>query len=208
MEIIKAWLKNPDYWHGVELFEKLGRNEFYKSLFRSAKTFFNEQKLREELEALIIQNEEISNSKKETTEDEKPQEYSKQNSDNLFLIKKRHHLIKQIYRSIDNNRFQLLHAKSDKTRKEYAFQILSLHFKKSKLFDEIVHIQEYGSLPSQKEIKDFITPEIQRLYVQIYKAKKRLDQKPERIRNKAKTENLLAEKENRLKMLLEERTSL
>lgn len=196
MKAIKEWFENKDYWHGVKLYEKHGSNEFLKNLFKGSKSPYNESKLLEELENLVT--------------DENPEESPVHSSQpNIFLIKKKEHELKQIYRAIDNNRHQLLRATSDKTRKEYAFQILKLQSKKQTLFKEIDYINEYGVLPPVKvKQTNFTTPEIQRLYVQISKARKRLTKASDEIRNRAKTENLLAEKINKLNSLLKESRGL
>lgn len=201
MEAIDKWFENQDYWLGVSLYEKYGDNNFLKNLFKSSKSNYNESKLYDELSLLQKQSEKI-----EPTLEER--EIVKSDP-NIFLIKKKEHQLKQIYRAIDNNRFQLLRATSDKTRKEYAFQILKLQQKKQTIYQEIDYLQEHGTLPTIKsKSENYTTPEIQRLYVQISKARKRLEKSPDKIRNRAKTENLLAEKMNKLNLLLDERRGL
>lgn len=172
-----------------------------KNSFKSGKSKYNESKLYDELKLL-----QKPSDKAEATVEEKEIVKSEPN---IFLIKKKEHELKQIYRAIDNNRFQLLRATSDKTRKEYAFQILKLQQKKQTTFQEIDYLQEHGTLPTARvKHENYTTPEIQRLYVQISKARKRLEKSPDKIRNRAKTENLLAEKMNKLNLLLDERRGL
>lgn len=199
MEAIDKWFTNTDYWEGVSLYEKYGDNDFLKNLFSSSKSSYNESKLYEELKALI----------KNNSRDIVKEELVIKTQPNIFLIKKKEHELQQIYRALDNNRYQLMRATSDKTRREYAFQILKLQQKKQTIYRELDYMQEFGTLP-RKRIKqeNYSTPEIQRLYVQISKAKKRLEKSPDKIRNRAKTENLLADKMNKLNLLLEERRGL
>lgn len=193
MKEIVEWLKKPDYDEGVNLYLKYGSNSFLKGVFASGCTPYNESKLKEELQALIVE---------EVNELQLP-ELVKPNTDNIFLLRKLEYEIQQIYRAIDNNMFQLRRAKSDKTRREYAFQILKLQSRKFVKYREKDYLVEYGYMPPVKLKAVYTTPEIQRLYVQIYKAKKRLEKAD--IRNRAKTENLLAEKESRLQELISER---
>lgn len=201
MEAINKWFENQDYWLGVSLYEKYGDNDFLKNSFKSGKSKYNESKLYDELSLLQKPSKKIEPNLEE-------REIVK-SEPNIFLIKKKEHQLKQIYRAIDNNRFQLLRATSDKTRQEYAFQILKLQQKKQTTFQEIDYLQEHGTLPiARVKQENYTTPEIQRLYVQISKARKRLEKSPDKIRNRAKTENLLAEKMNKLNLLLDERRGL
>lgn len=193
MKEIVEWLKEPDYDEGVNLYLKYGGNSFLKNVFSSACTPYNESKLKEELQALIIE---------EVNELQVP-EPVKPKTNNIFLLRKLEYEIQQIYRAIDNNMFQLRRAKSDKTRREYAFQILKLQSRKFVKYQEKDYLDEHGAVPPVKPKVEYTTPEIQRLYVQIYKAKKRLEKTD--IRNRAKTENLLAEKESRVQQLISER---
>ncbi len=198
MKTIAEWLEKPEYWHGVELYIKYGSSNFLKGLFKGSKTNYNKSKLFEELSKL---NGNIGKQIEPIDEDEPKlpaNEY-------LVVHKKLNHQLKQVYRSIDNNMFQLDRSKSDNARREYALQILKLQDKKNSIFRELDYLEENGSLPVTAKKKTFATPEIQRLHVQISKAKKRLLQEPDKIRNKAKTENLILEKQARLKQLIEER---
>lgn len=199
MEAIDKWFTNTDYWEGVALYEKYGDNDFLKNLFSSSKSSYNQSKLFDELKALT----------KKSTRDIVKEVLVIKTQPNIFLIKKKEHELQQIYRALDNNRYQLMRATSDKTRREYAFQILKLQQKKQTIYRELDYMQEFGTLPT-KIIKqeNYSTPEIQRLYVQISKARKRLEKSPDKIRNRAKTENLLADKMNKLNLLLEERRGL
>lgn len=191
MEAIREWLKNKDYQAGVELYLKHGDNDFLKKLFKSKKSGFTEHKLSEELIKLLdlkpSEEEQKTNASAQAKVQSKP-------AQNQFVITKLQHELKQIFRSIDNNRFQLARATTDRTRKEYAFQILFLHRKKVGIYEQLDYYHEHGTLPSVKKKQPCKTDELQRLYVQIWKAKKRLEKTPEKIRNRAKTENLLAER--------------
>lgn len=198
---IAEWLEKPDYWQGVELYCAIGANNFYKELFKSSKSNYNEEKLFEELSKIAQKEVPDQTQVKEEVPKLLANEY-------LVIQKKLTHQLQQIYRSIDNNMFQLGQAKSDKTRKEYAFQILKLQAKKTMVYRELDYLEQNGNLPLPKVKQEFVTPEIQRLYVQISKAKKRLLQDPDKVRNRAKTENLLQLKISRLKQLIEERNEL
>lgn len=198
---VSDWLENPEYWKGVELYEKYGTSTFYKELFRSSKTNFNERKLYEELSKIDVKEEKGEQGKEPLIPKLPANEF-------IVIQKKLSYQLKQIYRSIDNNMFQLDKATSDKTRKEYAFQILKLQAKKNSIYRDLDYLEENGTLQLPQVKKSFVTPEIQRLHVQISKAKKRLLQDPDRIRNRAKTQNLIMEKQTRLKQLIEERKGL
>lgn len=195
---IAEWLENPEYWKGVGLYQKYGSSNFYKELFKSSKSNFTETKLFEELSKIICEGSLNGVIEEENIPKLHFNEY-------LVIQKKMTFQLKQIYRSIDNNMFQLDRATTDKTRKEYAFQILKLQAKKNSIYRDLNYLEENGSLLRPEIKKVFTTPEIQRLHVQISKAKKRLLQDPDKIRNRAKTENLIIEKEARLKQLIEER---
>lgn len=199
MKEILEWLKKPDYDAGLELYLKHGDNSFLKSLFSSGSTPYNSDKLKEELCRLVMDSIPLLN-EENVKEPEAP---VKSQTDNTFLIRKLEYDLQQIHRAIDNNMFQLRRAKSEKTRREYAFQLLKLQSKKFAKYQEKDHLVEFGCLPSSLPKPVFTTPEIQRLYVQINKAKKRLEKTD--LRNRAKTENLLAEKESRLQQLISER---
>lgn len=200
MEVIRKWLVNRDYQEGVALYIEHGENDFLKSLFQKQQNSFTENKLREELTKLI-KNESADHTPDLPAVADKPKPQA-----NQFLITKLQHELKQIYRSIDNNRFQLSRATNNRTRKEYAFQILFLHRKKMAIYEQLDHYHEHGTLPEAPKERACKTDEIQRLYVQIWKAKKRLEKTPDKIRNRAKTENMLAEREARLARLKMERS--
>src|SRR5690606_9534500 len=208
MESVKKWLVKRDYDEGVALYLKHGASDFLKKLFQSQRNDFTEKKLCEELRKLAP----VSNPKRSESDIEpavttvKPAPEEPNPKQNQFVITKLQHELKQIYRSIDNNRYQLLRATSNRTRKEYAFQILFLHRKKMAIYEQLDYYHENGVLPTAPKERPCKTNEIQRLYVQIWKAKKRLEKTPEKIRNRAKTENLLAEKEAQLERLKLERS--
>lgn len=203
MESIKKWLVKRDYDEGVALYLKHGTSDFLKKLFQSQRNEFTKRKLHEELAKLIPNYiDEIIDEPQAvepTPEEPKPKQ-------NQFIITKLQHELKQIYRRIDNNRFQLLRAINNRTRKEYAFQILFLHRKKLAVYEQLDYYHEHGALPPSPQEQPCKTDKIQRLYVQIWKAKKRLEKTPDKIRNRAKTENLLAEKEAQLERLKLERS--
>lgn len=201
MKTIAEWLNNPDYWQGVDLYNKYGSSNFLKELFKSSKTNYNESKLFDELSKLDISDYDSISDEEIIIPILPANEY-------LVIQKKLNYQLKHVYRAIDNNMFQLERAKSDKTRKEYAFQILKLQEQKNSIYRDLDYLEENGRMPVPEIKKSFVTPEIQRLHVQISKAKKRLLQDPDKIRNKAKTENLIMEKQARLKQLIEERKGL
>jgi len=200
MEAIRKWLVNRDYKEGVALYVQHGNNDFLKSLFEKQQNSFTENKLREELTKLIT-DEPVDQPKATPAIPDKPKPQV-----NQFLITKLQHELKQIYRSIDNNRFQLSRATNNRIRKEYAFQILFLHRKKMAVYEQLDHYHEHGTLPEAPKERPCKTDKIQRLYVQIWKAKKRLEKTPDKIRNRAKTENMLAEREAELERLKLERS--
>lgn len=203
MKAVKKWLVKRDYDEGVALYLKHGTSDFLKKLFQSQKNDYTERKLHEELLKLV------PNFVEEVIDEALPVEPTPIESkpkQNQFIITKLQHELKQIYRSIDNNRYQLLRATSNRTRKEYAFQILFLHRKKMSIYEQLDYYHENGVLPPAPKERPCKTDKIQRLYVQIWKAKKRLEKTPEKIRNRAKTENLLAEKEAQLERLKLERS--
>lgn len=125
---------------------------------------------------------------------------------NRYILKKLKYDLQQVYRQIDSNRFALARCKSDKTRLEYALQILKLVDRKRILFDKMDYFEEHGELPEvATKQKVFVTPELQRLYVQVYKMEKRLSKPDDQLRNKAKSEQKLREKKARIAELISEK---
>src|SRR5690606_12204023 len=208
MESVKKWLVKRGYDEGVALYLKHGASDFLKKLLQSQRNDFTEKKLYEELRKLVP----VSNPKRSESDPEpavttvEPAPEKPKPKQNQFVITKLQHELKQIYRSIDNNRFQLLRATNNRTRKEYSFQIIFLHRKKMAVYEQLDYYHEHGTLPPSPQEQPCKTDKIQRLYVQIWKAKKRLEKTPEKSRNRAKTENLLAEKEAQLERLKLERS--
>ncbi|MGJ1295537.1 hypothetical protein ACR777_15125 [Sphingobacterium spiritivorum] len=189
MEEIKKWLENPDYKKGVELYCRLGNSEFLKELFKSGEDEYTFKKLREAISSLAIKNDQPDQIKPYV--------------DNTFLLSKLRKERDQTYRQIDSNMFALRNARNDQSRCNHAFQILRLQRKKQELLDNLQYLEIHGSLPSDPPKKEFVTNEIQRLYVQIWKTKKRLERTD--LRNRSKTEELLINKKLLLKKLQEER---
>lgn len=194
------WLKEKDYWRGVDLFCKLSDSTFLKDLFKSGKTAYNEKKLEEELRELLTGEVIVENAK--AIVEESPDSIQKKKYDNQFLLKKLKHDLQSVFRQIDDNRFALDRCRTDSTRKEYAFQILALVDKKRDIYAQIDYFDEHGCLPDLAEKKkSYDTPELQRLYVQVWKLRKRLEKPSEELRNKAKTEQKLREKLVRIEEL-------
>ena len=185
MESVRIWLKNPDYDSGVRLYSQVGTNEFLKNIFQQGESDYTRTKLFEELSG-IVGNTGISDNSDLVPKPEIPIQ------DNSFLLKKLRHERQQIYRQIDANMFALSKARSEVARKETAFQILRLQRRKQETLDKIDHLELHGTLPEKPEKPEFTTPEIQRLYVQIWKTRKRLE-KPE-LRNREQTQQLLKSK--------------
>lgn len=195
---VGMWMKERDYWQGVELFCTLSDSTFLKDLFRGGKNKYNEQKLYDELLKFDNQEskqiEEIEDSPKESVEEKKYQ--------NQFLLTKLEQELKQVYRQIDSNRFALKRCKSNATRRDYAFQILNLVDKKRDIYANIDYFYDHGSLPElNTQKKSFTTPELQRLYVQVWKLRKRLEKPDEDLRNRAKSQQKLNEKLARIEQL-------
>lgn len=192
MERLRSWFEKRDYWQGVELYKEYGNNNFLKELFQSGPSQYNSSKLLSEMTALTSYNSETNSGSDEIIESESKSIH------NPFLLVKLRHELQQVFRQIDQNMFKLDQARSDSTRKEYAFQILRLQRKKQSIYDNIEYVEEHGALPVSKP-KEYVTPLKQRLYVQIWKLEQRLKKKV--LRNRAKTENLLAEKKAELERI-------
>jgi len=197
---VRHWMVEREYWTGVELFCKLSDSSFLKDLFRSGKSKYNEQKLLQELKGFIESDNVIT---QETEILDEPQEsLSDKKYKNQFLLTKLQHELKQVFRQLDDNRFALERCRTDNTRKDYAFQILSLVDKKRDIYAHIDYFHENGCLPNlEQKKKSYDTPELQRLYVQVWKLRKRLEKPIEELRNKAKTEQKLRIKLARIEEL-------
>lgn len=185
------WLRDPVYDVGVKLYEEFGDSDIYKSIFRQGESDFSKRKLFDALKAIAD----------EPEFDGIVETVPAVVIPNDFLIKKLRHERDQLYRQIDVNMYALAKARTDTSRREHAFQILRLQRKKQEVLDNIEYVELNGDLPKIKPKQDFTTPEIQRLYVQISKTRKRLERTD--LRNRAKTEKLLNEKLVRLKELRE-----
>lgn len=192
------WLKERDYWTGVDIFCQLSDNDFLKSIFRSGQSEYNRKKLEEELLSFANKRtEELCTAPATPVADIQEKKYQ-----NQFLLTKLKHELQQIYRQIDDNRFALTRCKTDGTRRDYALQILNLVDKKRIVHEQMDYFDEYGCLPvAEKVDKSYTTPELQRLYVQVYKMRKRLEKPDADLRNRAKSEQKLREKLARIEVL-------
>ncbi|GEM_PF-1936159 len=201
MEVHK-WFENKDYWQGVALFNSLSTNQFLKDLFQS-KSEYTVKKLEDELRKFSSDTPET-----EPEVEIKPSvnQVEQKKFDNSHILKKLKYDLQQVYRQIDSNRFALTRCKTDKTRLEYAIQILKLVERKRMIFEKIDHFEEHGELPDIVTKQTvFATPELQRLYVQVNKMEKRLQKPDDQLRNKAKSEQKLREKKARIAQLIAER---
>src|SRR5690606_29332184 len=115
----------------------------------------------------------------------KPVNHNQNNFHYLKLCRRRDELNRQISR----NMVLLDETRSKSRRYETAKQLLSLDRKKREVWAEIDYYTEHGSMMPVAVKKEPKTDEIQRLYVQIYKAEKRLEKTE--LRNREKTEKLL-----------------
>ncbi|GAA0883273.1 hypothetical protein GCM10009120_18700 [Sphingobacterium siyangense subsp. cladoniae] len=201
MEVHK-WFENKEYWQGVEIFNTLSTNQFLKDLFQS-KSEYTVKKLEDELRKFYS-----DRSDPEPEVEIKPtvNQVEQKKFDNSHIVKKLKYDLQQVYRQIDSNRFALARCKTDKTRLEYAIQILKLVERKRMIFENIDFFEEYGELPEIVTKQTvFVTPELQRLYVQVNKMEKRLQKPDDQLRNKAKSEQKLREKKERIAQLVAER---
>lgn len=124
---------------------------------------------------------------------------NKDNIQYLKLIRRRNDLNRQITRNM-----ALLDASTSKARRfETAKQIKSLDRAKRVVWAEIDYFDEHGFIMPVAIKPEIKTDELQRLYVQIYKAEKRLEKTD--VRNREKTEKLLQEKRKRVEEIRKER---
>src|SRR5690606_9322219 len=193
MEKVREWLRNPICSGGERLYIELGDNDFLKDVFRGGESQYTRRKLFEELSKM-------ANSHQASSYEDTP--VKSPLIDNTFLLTKLRKEREQVYRQIDANMFALRKARSEASRKEHAFQILRLQRRKQEILDNIDHLELHGSLPEAPKKKEYVTPEIQRLYVQIWKARKRLERTD--LRNRERTEKLLKEKLSLLDQLRKE----
>ncbi len=201
MDDIQLWLNSPaDFVGGIKLLEKYGGSAFYIKLLKAqGPTEFNNKKLRTELVKILPTQAPIipvpvadipirTNivQKKVTNDDQLTY---------LRLMKQRD----ETYRQLDHNNAALDLSTDQDVLYETALKLKSLWFKLQEIWAKIDFYKENGFFPEAEAEKEVITPEIQRLYVSINKAEKRL-QKPD-CRNKYKTEALLKQKRERLQQL-------
>lgn len=230
MEAIANWLKSKDYQEGVSLYQLHGSSDFLKEIFEAGEGDYTRQKLEEELILLLhkdfkgfrtIPSQEkeitilsapdvnlsahpINDSAQPVRASAQPIEVPKQPSNQgniqyLKLIRRRNDLNRQITRNM-----ALLDASTSKARRfETAKQIKSLDRAKRVVWAEIDYFDEYGFIMPIALKPEIKTDELQRLYVQIYKAEKRLEKTE--VRNREKTEKLLQEKRNRVEQIRKER---
>lgn len=200
MQGIKEWLQSPgDFLTGVALFEAHSTNAFLIKLFRAqGPTPYNRAKLKEEMQKLVPADKEIAFRYVTPAPEPAPAPaVPKPDQHRDYLNLKRQ--LQTVFRQLDHNIAALNIAKTKEARKDTAFQILALHRKKVRFIDELDYYDEHGCFPEKEPEKEITTPEMQRLYVQIWKAEKTLS-KPD-CRNREKTEKLLAEKRRRLEQL-------
>lgn len=203
MQEIRAWLENQDYTAGVALYEKYGTSDFLKKLFAVGSSQYNRAKLVEELSDLLPDESPV-----EPVSGEEPPppgaNYERTITSPIYLKLCRER--DQTFRQIDQNKYLLDTARSDGTRLKAAQQILRLQRKKQHVYAELDYLMDHGEPMPVAPPKEVKTPEIQRLYVQINKAEKRLTQL--NLRNREKTTHLLAKKRARLEELRRERDGL
>lgn len=203
MQEIRAWLENQDYSTGVALYEKYGTSDFLKQLFAGGSSQYTKSKLWEELASLVPEDvSQLDQSPAETGASKIDHEKVITSPVYLKLCRDRD----QVFRQIDRNMYLLDTCRSDDTRYKAAKQILRLQRRKQEIFAELDYIEEHGAPMPVAPPKEHKTPEMQRLYVQICKAEKRLLQP--NLRNREKTTHLLARKRARLEELRRERSGL
>lgn len=183
MERVRKWLEDPSYATGVRLYLEFGTNDFLKEVFRGGESEYTRRKLFEELSSM---------DSSQPASDYVDSSATSPLIDNSFLLMKLRKEREQVYRQIDANMFALRKARSEASRREHAFQILRLQRRKQEILDNIDHLELHGTLPAAPKKKEFVTPEIQRLYVQIWKTRKRLERTD--LRNRERTEKLLRDK--------------
>lgn len=202
MNDIKEWLNSPtDFVEGVKLLEKYNGNPFYIKLLKAqGPTEFNKNKLKSELQKILP--EEIPSSAPVIQADPplrtNPVQRKASNSDQLTYLR----LLKQrdeTYRQLDHNNVVLDLSSNQDVLYQTALKLKSLWNKQQEIWAKIDFYQENGYFPEPEPVKEILTPEIQRLYVSINKAEKRLE-KPD-CRNRQKTEALLQQKRERLQQL-------
>lgn len=223
MEAIANWLKNKDYQEGVSLYQLHGSSDFLKKIFEAGEGDYTRQKLEEELTSLLPEYfkavETIPTAERNitilsaspidlsappincTNEEVSKRPSSQDNIQYLKLLRRRNDLNRQITRNM-----ALLDASTSRARRfETAKQIKSLDRAKREVWAEIDYFDAHGCFMPVAVKPEIKTDELQRLYVQIYKAEKRLEKTE--LRNREKTEKLLAEKRKRVEEIRKERAS-
>lgn len=201
MQDIQAWLQSGcDYVQGINLLEKYGGSPFYIKLFRvQGPTPFNIKELRAEIDKLNL--EPITQPAAPVLDSPNRTNFVQKkvsNDDQLTYLR----LLKQrdeTYRQLDHNNAALDLSTNQDVLFITALKLKSLWFKLQEIWAKLDFYKEHGCFPEDEPVKEVITPEIQRLYVSINKAEKRL-LKPD-CRNRFKTEALLKLKRERLQQL-------
>lgn len=197
MQEIKEWFKNKSYAAGVSLYQKYGTSDFLKQLFSTGSNSYTQEALEDALSELL--DEQPADKTPEPVAPPTPPVDPQTHPLYLKLCRDRD----QVFRQIDRNMMLLDSCRTDSARHRTALQIIRLQRRKREIFAELDYLEEHGAPMPPVPVKEVKTPEIQRLYVQISKAKKRL-QNPE-LRNRTKTERLLEQKQARLAELRRER---
>ena len=201
MQDIQSWMDSGcDFGQGITLLEKYGGSPFYIKLFRvQGATPFNVNELRAEIGKIYT-----APSPSPVPKSIDPPIRTKtvqkniSNEDQITYLR----LLKQrdeTYRQLDHNNAALDFSTDQDVLFETALKLKSLWFKQQEIWAKIDFYKEHGFFPEPEPEKEISTPEIQRLYVSINKAEKRL-LKPD-CRNRFKTEDLLKTKRERLQQL-------
>ena len=191
-------MQNPsDYITGLKLYELHGDSAFFKTLFRNGgASAYNQKKLIEKLTELCSSDVQDEPVKEVIPEVVKPVDKDKKavedQAEYIRLLKQRD----DTYRTIERHMSILDFSKSKNVRFESCKLIDSLHRKVSEIWEKLDYYTEFGKMPDPIPEKVIKTDEMQRLYVQINKAKSRL-KKPD-CRDRRKTEELLKTKQERL----------
>lgn len=199
MQEIKKWFETKSYAAGVALYDKHGTSDFLRRLFASGSSTYTQDTLETALSELLPADDE---SKPEPEPATTPPADMQTHPLYLKLCRDRD----QVFRQIDRNMTLLDNCRTDHARHRISLQIIKLQRRKREVFAELDYMDEHGAPMPVAPPKEHKTPEMQRLYVQINKAVKRLQQ--DELRNRDKTERLLAQKRARLEELRRERIGL
>lgn len=145
---ITAWLKNPDYKTGVELYLLHGKSETLKGLFQSGATPFTRKKLAEELGKLAqVPAESMPKEVPARKEDQNftpiPDWVMESRSKQIELLKER-----------DSLRGQLFSAKTDSERLELALRILDLGDEIHAIGVDQKQFKDTGKVPTKQVLKE------------------------------------------------------